>query len=209
MNSFTIPLCLPLLLALPTLCPAGNSRSNREDAAVEKVVAASMEAARKGDWKAYAELVHPESLVDYRNMWLPVLRAAARKGKQAELFPLFDEAADLESVIALKPKAFFVRSMKAMASQFKKGITSPLNVNEKIIGTVHEGADRAYVVVRTRRQIGPAEMTKVEVITLKRRDAEWKMLLPEVVRIMAETFGRNGHDTQQSGPVTDRADPDK
>jgi hypothetical protein len=54
-----------------------------------------------------------------------------------------------------------------------------------------------------------AEMTKVEVIALKRNGAEWKMVLPEVVRIMAETFGRAGQNTQKSGPDTDRADPDE
>src|SRR5262249_18228184 len=106
-------------------------------------------------------------------------------------------------------REFFVSSMKGMASQFHQGIASPLDVDGKVIGTVHEGNDRAYVVVRTRRKFGRAEMTKVEVIALKRRGTEWKMMLPDVVRIMAETFGRNGRNTQKSGPVKDRADPDK
>jgi hypothetical protein len=52
-------------------------------------------------------------------------------------------------------------------------------------------------------------MTKVEVIALKRTGTEWKLMLPDVVRIMAETFARTGQNTQQSGPVKDRADPEK
>src|SRR5439155_2041705 len=133
------------------------------------VVADSMEAARKGDWKRYGELVHPESLEDYKRMWLPVLQAAAKKGpeEQADLLALFDKAADLKCVIALKPTVFFASSMKGMASQFHEVSISPLNADEKIIGTAREGDDLAYVVVRTRTKTKETEITKVELMTLK------------------------------------------
>src|SRR5258708_38703287 len=70
---------------------------------------------------------------------------------------------------------FFVSSMKGMASQFRQGIASPLNVDGKIIGTVHEGDDEGYVVVRTRRKCDRAEMTRVEVMALKRSGTPWEM----------------------------------
>jgi uncharacterized protein (TIGR03067 family) len=98
--------------------------------------------------------------------------------------------------------------MKGITSQSRQGIASPLNVDGKIIGGVHEGDDQAYVVVRTRRKFDRAELTKVEVIALKRSGAQWKMVLPDLVRIMAETSGRTGQNTQTSGPVKDRADPE-
>ena len=119
------------------------------------------------------------------------------------------KATDLRSVMALKPKEFFVRSMKGMASQFPGPKVSPLNVDAKIIGTVHEGDDQAYVVIRTRREFDGAVMTQVEVVALKRRGTEWKMMLPDSVRIMAETFRPTEQDAQKSGPVRDRPDPDK
>jgi hypothetical protein len=212
MNRFVFCLCVLLLPVFSPLCRAGDAKRQRDDAAIEKVVADSLEAARKGDWKRYAELMHPESLEDYKKMWLPVFTAAAKKGpdSQADLLPAFDKAADLKSVIALKPKEFFVSSMKGMASLFlRQGIASPVNVDGKIIGTVHEGDDQAYVVVRTRWKFDGGEMTKVEVIALKRSGTEWKMMLPDVVRLMAEMFTRTGQNTQKSGPVKDRADPDK
>jgi hypothetical protein len=210
MNRFVMHLCVPLLLLL-TLSPAADSQTKRDDSAIEKVVATSMESSRKMDWKAYAEFVHPESLQDYKNMWLRVLQAAVKKGpeEQADLLPLFDKAADIKSVLSMKPKEFFASSMKGMASQFRDVNISPLNVDEKIIGTVREGDDRAYVVVRTRTKNKATEITRVELITLKRSDKEWRMMLPDVVRIMAETFKRTGQNTQKSGPVKDRADPDK
>jgi hypothetical protein len=210
MNRFVFWLCVLLLPVFSTLCRA-EAKQQRDDAAIEKVVADGMEAARKGDWKRYAELMHAESLGDYKKMWLPVLTGVAKEGpdKQADLLAFFDKAADLKSLIALKPKEFFVSSMKGMASQFSKGIASPLNVDGKIIGTVHEGDDQAYVVVRTLRKIDRAELTNVEVIALKRSGTEWKLMLPDVVRTMADTFRRIGQDTQKSGPVKDRINPDK
>jgi hypothetical protein len=211
MNCLLASLCLPLLLTFATLCPAGEPKPHRDDAAIEEVVAAAMAAGRKMDWKGYAERVHPESLEDYKNMWPPVLRAAATEGreKQADLLRVFDNATDLKSVVALEPKEFFVSSMKGMASQFSETAANPLNADEKIIGTVHEGDDQAYDVVRTRRKFDGAAMTQVGVVALKRSGTEWKMMLPDSVRIMAETFRRTGQDTQKSGPVKDRADPDK
>ncbi len=205
---FTVVFLLPVF---STLCRAGDANAQRADAAIEKVVADGMEAARKGDWRRYADVMHPESLEEYKKMWQPLLTAAAKEGpeKQADWLPAFDKAADFKSVIALKPKEFFVSSMKGMAS-LRKGIPSPLNVDEKIIGTVHEGDDQAYVVVRTRWKFDGAEMTKVEVIALKRSGTEWKMMLPDVIRIMAETLTRIGQpNMQKSGPVKDRADKDK
>jgi hypothetical protein len=211
MNCFVFLLGVPLLLTFPSLCPAGDSKPNRDDAAIEKVVAAGIEAGGKMDWNRYAELVNSESLRDYKNMWLPVLNDAAKEGrdKQADLLPLFDKATDLKSVMALKSKEFFVSSMKGIASRFPESKLSPLNFDAKIIGTVREGDDLAYVVVRTRTRIQENEVTKVDVITMKRSGAEWKMMLPDVVRTMAETLGRTAQDIQKSGAVRDRANPDK
>ena len=204
MSRIVIHLCMLVLLLLPTLCPAGDTKPKRDDAAIEKVVAASIEAGAKQDWSEYANLVHPDSLDDYKNMWLPLLRAPSKEGgdKHADLLSLFDKAADLKSVIDLQPKEFFASSMKGMASQFREPKAMPLNVDAKIIGTVREGDEAAYVVVRTRTKNQGTEMTKVDVITLKRTGAEWKLMLPDVVRVMADTFKR----TLQDGKPAEKRD---
>jgi len=58
--------------------------------------------------------------------------------------------------------------MRGTASQFRQRIASPLSVDGKIIGTVYEGDDQAYAVVRTRTKISQTETAKVKVIALKR-----------------------------------------
>src|SRR5580700_4779185 len=102
MNRFVFFLCVLLLPVFSTLCRAGDAKPQGDDAAIEKVVADGMEATKKGDWKGYAELMHADSLEDYKKMWLPMLTAAAKKGpdKQADWLAAFDKAADLKSVIA-------------------------------------------------------------------------------------------------------------
>ncbi|HLW68918.1 MAG TPA: hypothetical protein VKS79_26640 [Gemmataceae bacterium] len=192
MNRFGSALCVLSLLVFSTAGWAGDLPPQRDDAAIVKVVADSNEAAKKGDWQRYADFVDPQSLADYKKMWQPALTAAAKQGpdQQAELLKLFDNAADLKSIMALKPREFLAASMKGMAAQFKQGPVNPQNADHKVIGVVHDGEDQAYVVVRMSQKFGTAEMTKVDVVGVKRSGAEWRMELPDVVRTLAETMGR-------------------
>jgi uncharacterized protein (TIGR03067 family) len=142
-------------------------------------------------------------------MWRPVLQRAATKGpeEQARLLALFEKGTDLESLLAMKPKELFVSSMNGLKSQFPHVTDSVAGVDSEIIGTVREGDDRAYVVVRSR--IKHTEVSKVEVISLKRSGTEWKTLLPEVVQVMAEMFKRTQQpEPLKSGPVTKTANPE-
>jgi len=212
MDRLTFCLCVLLSAAFSPLCRAGDAKPRRDDGAIEKVVAASMEAARREDWKGYADLVHPQSLQDYKSMWLPVLQAAAKEGpdKHSDLLALFDKATDLKSVIALMPKEFFISSMKGMATQTTIPKQDTAQTDEKILGTVREGDDLAHVVVRTRAKYLGTEINRVDVVTLKRSDSEWRIMLPEAVRVMAETFRSSLFPgTLKSGLDTIPADPAK
>jgi hypothetical protein len=212
MNRLTYP-AAGLGLILGTMhAPAQDPKPGGEDEAIRTVVAASMEAGRKSDWNAYAQLVYPESLNDYKKMWLPILRTTAKQGpqKQADLLTYFAQAKDIQSLIDMSPKEFFVSSMKGVSSQFRAPAPNPLHVREKIIGTVREGDDLAYVVVRTQSASLKTMPPKVEVVQLKQSGREWKILLPEVIRVMADMIPRMlNNEPQQSGPVTDRPKPDK
>jgi hypothetical protein len=198
MNHIVIRLCLSLM-ACSILCQAEEPR--HDAIAIEKLVADSLDAARRGDWKGYAELVHPESLHDFKNMWLPALQLAVAKGpgEQADVLALFEKGSDANSLVTMKPKELFVSSMKGLAIQFPQA--KPMD--SKIIGTVREGDALAYVIVRSR--IKDSKVTKIEVVTLRRCDTEWKMTLPEVVQVMAESFTRTlNSGPAQTIPITDR-----
>jgi hypothetical protein len=210
MNRFCFSLCVLSIAVFSAPGIAGDSPPQGNDAAIVKLVEASSEAAKKGDWEKYAGFIHPQSLEDYKKMWQPALTAAAKQGpeQQAELVTLFDNAADLKSISALKPKEFFISSMKAISSQFgQRLVGSPIG-NEKIIGVVHDGDDQAYVVVRVRQKFNGAELTKVDVVALKRSGTEWRMELPDVVRTLADTFGGHLPKVERSRRA-DTPDPEK
>ena len=204
MNRFA---CCWCALLLPVVTTPGRAEKAKPepDSVVEKVVADNLEAAKTGDWQRYTDLLHPESLDDYKKMWLPALKAAP--DQQGQLLLLFDGVKDVATLRDLKPAEFVARSMKALAGP--SGSVNPFAAEAKIIGTVREGADRAHVVVRSRRKFGEAEMVQVEVVSLKRSGTEWKVLLPDSIRILADTFSRLGANVERAGPVKERALPDK
>ncbi len=212
MKRFVSSLCVLFLPGIAMFCQGEQPKPHRPDADIEKVVADGIKEEKSLDWARYADLVHPDSLKEYKDMWLPVLKVATRErpDKQADLLAAFDKATDLKAVIALKPREFFISSMKGMASQLPQlNAGRPADVQKKILGTVHEGSDMAHVLVRSRTKLDESDVTRVEVVTLKRTGAGWKLLLPDVVRVMAETYRRAALATQKAGPVKDRADPDK
>lgn len=52
-------------------------------------------------------------------------------------------------------------------------------------------------------------MTQVEILGPKRSGAEWKILLPDRIRIMAVIFRRSRDNLEKVGPVKNRVEPDK
>jgi hypothetical protein len=191
-----------VLLASLSACQAAEPVPEKESAAIDKVVAASGQAARKGDWDAFAALIHPDSLQNFKALFVPVLQAAAKKGGggQADLLTLFEGAKDLKTVLAWEPKEFFVRFMKEYAS-------APLKVNcpsgtIRVLGMVPEGSAQVHVVVRAIRTIEKTEISRVDVVTLKRSGRGWKMLLPSELRVVAETIKRLGPPGPASASAT-------
>src|SRR4051794_19491908 len=102
-----VPFAIALLLAAPL------ARADAPKAAdAEKVAASSLEALAKADWKAYAELMHPDSLAAFRKQIVPALQAADKAGKvNADVLAIFGGAKDVETVVGWKPEKLFVEVM--------------------------------------------------------------------------------------------------
>jgi hypothetical protein len=196
--------CLALFPLL--LTPAGEPKPG----APEKVVLASFAAQRKLDWETYAGLMHPEGLKEFKDLLVPVLKGAEKKGReeQAGLLTLFQGARDLKTVLSWEPREFFLRFLKATASR------SPLKANftgttAKVLGKVPEGANRVHVVVRVTRTMGKVKLSKVEVVTVKRSGAAWKVTMPEELRGLAQTIKMTRPPLKGSASESHAADPDK
>jgi len=105
-------LCSAPTATVTVLCPQLPSPAPaRDDAAIEKVVASSLEGPRKPTGTLTPVLVHSESLErTTRKCGCRSAKAAAKgsRGQQAELLALFDfNPPDLNFLIELKPKEFF------------------------------------------------------------------------------------------------------
>jgi hypothetical protein len=194
-------------------CPAAGPRRSEGGATPGKVVRASLKASREGDWDAYAGLIHPDSLRDFKALLVPVLQSALKNpDERADLQTLFGKATDLKAVLKLEPKEFFAR--------FARGalVKSPLKDNfasfkGKVLGVVREGPDLAHVVVRLARE-GPKGVTpfalrnKVEVVTVRRTPAGWRILLPGDLRTLADTIRRSGAARADVQKAEDTIPPD-
>lgn len=191
MNRKSCSACVSIALICSTQCWADDPKPATDDAAIAKVVEASLKATGAADWAGYADLVHPDSLQEFKAMWLPILQRAAKDApaEQTELLSLFEKGSDLKVLIAMKPKEFFVSSMKGLTSKSAKVNVRRPTGDSKIVGAVREGSDLTHFVVRSR--IGNSGRTKVEVVTVRRSGMEWKMLLPDAIQGMAEAFLRS------------------
>jgi len=159
-----------------------------EDAAIEQVAAAGMEALIKLDWEGFAEVMHPEALQGFKDMLVSVLEAAGEQDRatQAGLVSLFYGAQDVQSVIALEPKEFFAGFMKGVVSQSPEMGEIFAGTDVEIIGTVHEGNDLAHVVFRMGISAEGLDVTSVDVVSLKRSGTDWRMLLTANIEGLAE-----------------------
>jgi hypothetical protein len=164
-----------------------------KDAAFKKIAARCKEAIQKMDWNAYADLLDPSELEEFRNRLLPALKAAAKAGpeQQKEALLFFPGAADLNAVMAWKPREFFVRSLEAM-SKGPLAIYKELYAAEKfeMIGAVREGNDLVHVVYRSHTSFKGLKITSMKVVTLKRNDKEWRAALADEVVGLAEALNQ-------------------
>lgn len=192
-----------LALAAPGLAAKG--LPDKEDAAVRALVEGLLRDAAKHDWAAYARRTDPAALKKFRDDFAAVLAAADRAGRGDEFLPLFDGAKDLKAVLAYSPDEFFARFMTGAAAA--AGHLDPGKA--EVLGAVAEGADRAHVVVRTRRKFPGGDRGVVEVVSVRKAGGAWKAELPSpLTQMVAGLRVAGGVGTQTKVDVIP-ADPPK
>jgi hypothetical protein len=193
---------LATLLSAPHPSPAAPAPD--DEAAARKAAESCLEAIRKGDWKALAGRLDPDSLKELKARVAPALKRAARGGEDLQpgfVLGLLD-GADPEKLLALPPEEFFAAFT---AATLAGGQRWPLAGTEaRVVGTVREGRDLVHVLYRARgkarfaegtddRGAGGAkrlklegEVTRLGVLTLRRCGGGWKALVPDELRHYAD-----------------------
>ncbi len=168
------------------------SEPARDDAAVTRVVAATLEATRHADWKQYAKFMHPEALREVKDALGLALRTTGNDSAEAQqVLRLFGDAKDVDALLAMSPEDFFVSFLSgttATVPRLKKMLGS---VDAQVVGVVYEKGNLAHVVVRAKVKYQDLELTKMDVISLKRNGEDWRLLLSGDLRGFVEIARRS------------------
>lgn len=167
------------IAALLLLCCAAALSAQSE--APDAVAKRAAEATSRADWKAFAELMHPAALADFRRMFREIV---ALEGA-AELRKTFFGIETVAEFDALTDAGTFEALMKGLAANVP-GVAEALgSLSMEVVGVLPEGEELAHVVYRTGASIENLTMSKTAVMTLRRHDGQWRMLLNGAIEGLA------------------------
>jgi hypothetical protein len=195
---------LALSLSSVAVAPAAPVPEGGSEAAAREAAVSCLEAIRKRDWKALADLLEPASLQSFKDTVTPALKRAAKNPAadfQAGVVLGILGEADPEKLLALPPKEFFVAFTKATLAEGSKWLFAGMET--QVVGTVREGRDLIHVLYRAKGKVRFAEgmddrgkdgikrlqmegeVTRLGTLTLKRAGGGWKALVPDELRYIA------------------------
>ncbi len=172
-----------------------SSRVEASEPAVAAPVAASPEAViqiylgalTSGQYLKAAETLDPEGLEWLRSNFLPLVEGISQE-EQKEILRIFGDVPDLAALRKLSPAEFFAALLGGFINldpRVAEGMGSATMVP---IGSVPEG-DVVHVVCRTSVGMVGINLSKVEVISLKRVDGNWRVILPEAMKGIVQAMG--------------------
>jgi hypothetical protein len=163
--------CLMLVSFASPVLPAASSP--------ELVVQQYMAALRDEGMPAISRFIHPDDLKRFKDMLMPMVRRDATQ-KSEVIHGLFGAEATLASVEAMSSIDFMNSFMRVAGEQLKDAKFGDVEV----LGTVRE-TYTVHVVARTGTSIKGVNVKSMEVISVKRAGADWKLLLSAELEGMA------------------------
>lgn len=148
----------------------------------DAVAKRAADATGRADWKAFAELMHPAALADFRRMFREVV---ALEGA-AELRKSFFGVETLAEFDALTDAGTFEVLMKGLATNVPGMAEALGSLSMEIVGVLPEGEELAHVVYRSGASFDDLTISKTAVMTLRRHDGQWRMLLNGAIEGLAE-----------------------
>jgi hypothetical protein len=157
-------------VTLAALASAGTAQDRPETPeAVTRQFGAAM---RANDWVGTAELMHPDALAHFRDMFLPIV-AADSTGQLCDRLFATTSAAE---VAALPNAELFARFFRTLVSGAPELSGMFAGADLVPIGHVLEGND-AHVVFRMKVAADGVTITKVQAMSLRRSGQTWRVLL--------------------------------
>ncbi len=181
-RSWIVPCALLLALALSGRVEAGETVVAATPAAdsPEAVIEVYAGAMRGGQFQKAAEVMDPEGLEWMRATVIQFVEGVD-PSEQKEVLRVFGGVDDMAALRKLSPAAFFGSFFGAVVSANPEMIEAMGSARMVPIGSVPEG-EVVHVVCRTSVDVSGLKVSKVEVVSLKRVDGRWRVLIPESMK---------------------------
>jgi hypothetical protein len=153
-------------------------------------------------------LLHPEDLVSFKRLMVPILEAERDAGRRTLLNATFGREAQLTDARVADPDDFFGRFARVVSA---RQIEAPTRFDTLApLGSIPE-AEQLHVLFRTLTGVGQAQTQRLVVVTLRRSGGDWKVSLAVgiddlVASLRGRSQARTGPESLAQ-PVTDAVPP--
>ena len=172
-------------LCAATLSPAPRVSAQGRPETPETVTRQFGAAMRANDWVGTAELMHPDALAHFREMFIPIVSAYPSGRLCNRLFATTSPA----EVAALSNTELFARFFRTLVSGEPELSGMFAGKDLVPVGHVVEGND-AHVVFRMKVAADGVMITKVQAMSLRRMGATWRVLLSGEFEGLATALAR-------------------
>jgi hypothetical protein len=164
------------------------------DAPPEEVAHTYIRAFAELEINAVADTLHPAALEKFKELLVAIADAleaapAERKAPPKMLSALFGEEGP-QAIKTRPARDSFVRFMSNLTTFVPQLREMTAGSEYQIIGHVDEGANVTHVVFRATLRRGEAQVTKMEVLSLKLDGTAWKVLLTDDLESLVRGFGK-------------------
>lgn len=171
----------------------------------ESVAKSYFAAMQAGDWAKCASLMNSEALVSMKRTFGSIVKADKSGEASKALFGLkspaeFDRLSD--AAVFEKLMSFITDAVPDLKSALAASTST-------VLGQVSESPELAHIVYRTQVKLGGAEVTQVELISLKKSGSNWRALLTADMEELFQKFaeGLSAPDEDKIGPPSPASAP--
>jgi hypothetical protein len=175
------PLILTSLLLTLLRLSEGYASQVAEVGSPEYETAVSLEALRRGDFHSFATNVDRESLIEFRELWLPVMQMMEASGRDSAAIRELSGGRPLATLHTISPESFLMTFLHAAGYGPISSIGPGSEV--EIIGKVLEGDSLAHVVYSI--ELSPYERSglRAQLMTLRKSNDKWRILLGQSISV--------------------------
>ena len=154
----------------------------------EKMAQTYFERLKQRQWTRVAELYDVQALKEFRQM-MSFLLLVPDDAAPKVLGTFFGAGATKESIKAMSDKAFFTHFLRGIMARAEQ--VGQLDFEKvEVLGSVSEGSSVRHVVTRIKVGIGDMSMENMEIISFRKKDGHWGILLQGKIKGMARQIRR-------------------